>query len=142
MSPTTTANFADLTLTPSYRLTGALALLYASVLILLLLSAGFQFIPWPVSFAAGWWLLDECERRFADICHLTGRLQISQQGNICWQGQQWRLQTARIRSNQILLWRLEGITGQIWLPICPDACSLSGYRTLALYSHHHRSISG
>ncbi|TDR74229.1 membrane-bound toxin of toxin-antitoxin system [Photobacterium lutimaris] len=120
---------------------GALALLYACALVLLLLSAVFQFIPWPAFFAAGWWLLDECERRFADICHVTGRLQISLQGDIRWRGQQWRLQTARIRSGLILVWRLNGANDNIWLPICPDACSLSAYRSLALYSRHFRSIS-
>lgn len=120
---------------------GALALLYTSALVLLLLCAVLQFIPWPVFFAAAWWLLDEWQRRFADICHLTGRLQISKQGVIRWQNQQWQLQTARICSTQIFLWRLEGIEGRIWLPICPDACSLAAYRSLALYSRHYRSIS-
>ncbi|MGR5065827.1 protein YgfX [Photobacterium sp. DNB22_13_2] len=141
--PTTTANFADLTLTPSYRLMCALASLYACALVLLLLCTFLSPFPWPVFFVVGWWLFNEWERRFADICQLAGRLQISNQGDIRWQKKQWRLKTARIRTGLILVWHLEGVSGQmIWLPICPDACSGASYRSLALYSHHHRTLSG
>ncbi|WP_197068570.1 protein YgfX [Photobacterium gaetbulicola] len=142
MSPTTTASFADLTLTPSCRLMGALVLLYASALVLLLLCVFRQSLPLPAFFAVAWWLLCEGERRLLDIGALTGRLQISSEGNIRWQGQSWRLQSSRVRSGFILLWRLEGETERVWLPISPDACSSSAYRSLALYSHHYRAISG
>ncbi len=141
LSPTTTASFADLTLTPSYRLIGALALLYASALLLLLLCVFRQTLPLPVFFAMAWWLFDEWEKRLIGICRLAGRLQISTHGRIRWQGQMWTLRTVRIRTALILLWQLEGEGGRRWLPISPDACTHADYRSLALYSHQYRAIS-
>lgn len=141
LSPTTTASFADLTLTPSYRLIGALALLYASALLLLALCVLRQTLPLPAFFAIAWWLIDEWGKRLVDVCNLVGRLQISGPGDIRWQGQVWTLRTVRIRTSQVLLWHLEGEGGRRWLPIFPDSCNHAGYRSLALYSHHYRAMS-
>ncbi|WEM42743.1 protein YgfX [Photobacterium sp. DA100] len=101
-----------------------------------------QTLPLPAFFAVAWWLLCEGERRLLDLGALAGRLQISREGNIRWQGQSWQLHSSRVRSGLILLWRLEGETERVWLPISPDACSSTAYRSLALYSHHYHAISG
>ncbi|WP_158262690.1 protein YgfX [Photobacterium sanctipauli] len=138
--PTTTANFADLTLVPSTYLLGALATLYASALFLLFLAVFFLVLPLSILIACSWLLWHEYWQLALRYCQQQGRLVIEQQGQIRWQGERWRLVQVKICTRWLIMVGVQSGSQRRWLLIAPDSCRENDYRSLALFCHHFPSI--
>ncbi|MGF1701585.1 hypothetical protein L4D09_14920 [Photobacterium makurazakiensis] len=138
--PTTTANYADITLVPSNYLLTALACLYVSAAFLLLSSVFYQVLPLSLALGCIWLLWHEYWRLAVNYCRAQGQMVIEAQGGICWQGKVWRLEQAKIRTRWLLLMCLANKNTKQWVIISTDSCNQSAYRSLALYCHHSASI--
>ncbi|MGR5149137.1 protein YgfX [Photobacterium alginatilyticum] len=136
MSPTTTASFADLDITPSRLMAATLTLLYVGAASLLLLSWFRNTLPFPLIIVCLEFLWFEWLQRLIDCRLMQGRLVVKSSGELQWQQQPWVIEQVKIRSRFVMLWRLRHQSQRRWLLICHDACEESEYRSLSLICHY------
>ncbi|RWX53271.1 hypothetical protein EDI28_22750 [Photobacterium chitinilyticum] len=136
LSPTTTANFADLDITPSRLSAAVLVLLYTCAASLLLLSWLRAVLPFPVVIVCLELLWLEWLQRLIDCRSQQGRLVVKLSGELQWQREQWFIDRVKIRCRFLLLWRLRYQGQRRWLLICHDACDEAAYRSLSLICHN------
>lgn len=120
----------------------ALALLYASAVFLLLLSAWWLSVP--LSLVVAWLLLLFHEGWHLALAHSqdSGRIQLFAGRKLHWQGQDWLLVNAKICTAWIMVFKVRGAAGSRWLVIAPDRCDFEAYRSLALFGRYPDALDG
>ncbi|MGF1687721.1 hypothetical protein L4C36_13680 [Photobacterium japonica] len=154
--PTTTANFADIALTPSRPLFYALAVGYASALFLLLLTVFVHALPPSLLVLGVWGLWHEVEQWAWRHVRQQGRLVIRCDGQIQWQNTSWTLKRLTLRTPWLVVFQLRHSPSPsysplssscpakprtVWVAVTPDSCTASAYHQVMLFARYPNGIA-